>query len=124
MKNVLYILETIILFVLMLPFFINYSGPKSITIPSFDQVKNSVSIKSDVPDDSNNAADFYKDEHPTLACVSAQGKSIGFPFVYKTSDGCAHGVAYDVGLWFDYATAFLIALGVTKITSMIVNRFV
>jgi hypothetical protein len=122
MAKIFYFIEFVVIFVLLLPLSLNYSDPGAFAIPDFGQIKNSVSIKTDVPENSNNVTDFY-DNQSTSCQQHLNLRPVGFPFVNKSSDGCDHGNSYRVGLWFDYALVALTALIVTKLTSMIVSKF-
>lgn len=123
MKKLFYIIEFGLIFWGVAVFCLSYNSNsnilKGMTIPNFSQVKSSISIAPKPGEDS--AIDPIKD--PLAACHNLQLKPVGFPFVYKSDDTCERGPSYKVGVFLDYVVAFVIALIVTKITSMIVNRF-
>ena len=122
MAKFFYFLEMVIIFIFLLPFALNYRGEiawlNALTIPSFSQVKSSVSVTSDNPNDSG--TEITKER--TVLCENHQVNPTGFPFVYKSHDTCDRSTSYKVGLFFNYVTVLLVALGVTKLTSMAVNR--
>lgn len=121
MAKILYFLEFVIIFVVLIPLSLNYDGSreaiKGFTIPNFSQVKSSVSV---TPGDSDKEADFV--ETRTTVCEDSRDHPMGFPFVYKSNDICERGPSYGVGLFLNYVTVLLIALAATKLTSMAVNR--
>lgn len=122
MEKFFYFLEVVIICVFLLPLSLGYDGDvrgiNALTIPSFSQVKSSVSVE---PSDPNNSGTEVT-KNRTVLCKKFQDNPIGFPFVYKSNDTCDRVTSYKVGLFFNYVSVLLVALGITKLTSMTVNR--
>ncbi len=112
MKKFAYMLEIVILFFIILPYSLNYAGNNGIVLPLFDQIKSSFIITS-----------ANEPSAPAVDCGEFKEKLMGFPFVHQPDKHCNRQANYSFGLWLDYGTVLLIAVAVTKITSMIVGRF-
>ena len=122
MEKLFYFIEIVIIFVLLLPLSLGYDsdikGINALTIPSFNQVKSSVSVAP--PDPGNTGTEVTKSR--TVFCQNFQDNPVGFPFVYKSNDTCDRAASYKVGLFFNYVSVLLVALGIAKLTGMAVNR--
>lgn len=119
MANIFYFLEFVILSVVLIPLSLNYDGSGAITIPSFSQVKSSVSV---TPEEPNSLTDY--DQTETVVCGNTQNQPVGFPFVHTSNDTCDYGTSYKVGLFLNYVTVLLVALAITKLTSLLADRII
>jgi hypothetical protein len=120
MSKILYFIEFVIIFVLLIPLSLNFDGAKEafkgFTIPNFSQAKSAVSVTRDDP----NSADYV--ETRTTVCQDSRNHPMGFPFVYKSNDTCERGPSYQVGLFLNYVAVLLVAFGAAKLTSILVSR--
>jgi hypothetical protein len=117
MKKFVYLVEFVIVVWLVLPLSLNYTGKMSIILPDSYQIKNAISVTSS--SSSSNIATNFNPSTP--ACENPTGSKTGFPFVYKTNNGCGQGTNYSLGQWLDYGAVVILALIVIKLTSMMIN---
>lgn len=104
-KKTPYILECIVLFIIFLSFSLSYDTKygtmPAIYLPKLEQQTQSAQF---------------------IICPAVEPSAIGFPFAYTSTNNCSRGINV-VGLVLNYLVVAVSALGLTKLTSAIVNRY-